>query len=88
MSIRFRLYYLPTGVQGSYQPTGLSINGEVEDYKVNNTPQAVALASFAATCQAETPVITWETVSEVDTAGFNIGAAIRPVLPRSSSMPA
>ena len=53
VSIRFRLYYQPTGVQGSYQPTGLSINGEVEDYKVNNTPQAVALASFAATCQAD-----------------------------------
>ena len=44
----------------------------MEDYKVNNTPQAVALASFAATCQTETPVITWETVSEVDTAGFNV----------------
>jgi hypothetical protein len=69
---RFRLYYEPTGVQGSYLPTGLAINGEVEDYSVTNSPAAVALASFAASCQAETPVISWETVSEIDTAGFNV----------------
>jgi hypothetical protein len=72
LSIRFRLYYEPSGTQGSYLPTGLSINGEVEDYRASNTPAAVALASFGATCQAETPVISWETVSEIDTAGFNV----------------
>ena len=35
-------------------------------------PLTVGLASFAAICQTDVAVITWETVSEEDTSGFNI----------------
>ncbi|MCB0254569.1 MAG: hypothetical protein KDI55_12675, partial [Anaerolineae bacterium] len=33
---------------------------------------AVTLADFSATCSGSTPVITWETVSELTNQGFNL----------------
>ncbi|MCB0199125.1 MAG: hypothetical protein H6649_00365 [Caldilineae bacterium] len=35
-------------------------------------PAAVTLADFSATCSGSTPVITWETVSELTNQGFNL----------------
>jgi len=47
-------------------------------YKVATTgPLAVALASFAAQGQADRVVVTWETVSELDNAGFNLYSGLQ-----------
>lgn len=68
---RFRLY-TATASLGGYAPTGLVLNGEVEDYKIDLTPLAVTLANFSAICSDGQPEISWETVSELDTLGFNV----------------
>ena len=55
-----------------YAPGGLALNGEVEDYNVGISPAGVTLADFSAACVGETPVISWETVSELNNQGFNL----------------
>jgi hypothetical protein len=56
----------------------IKFNGTATDigstpYKVATTgPLAVTLASFDAQGQADRVVVTWETVSEIDNAGFNL----------------
>ena len=42
------------------------------DFGFTNVPLAVILASFQAQAQADRVVVTWETVSEVGNAGFNL----------------
>ncbi|NLE74472.1 MAG: hypothetical protein GX604_07590 [Actinobacteria bacterium] len=66
---RFRLY--DGNYNGSYLPTGLVVNGEVEDYHFAQ-PTAVELLSFTATAERKAIVLTWETASETDNAGFNL----------------
>ncbi len=47
-------------------------------YKVATAgPLAVTLASFAAQGQADRVVVTWETVSELDNAGFNLYSGLK-----------
>ena len=71
LAARVRLYdNAPSSVPIS--PLGLALNGEVEDYIVAVGPLAVVLSDFSATCEVETPVISWETMSEFDTQGFNL----------------
>jgi hypothetical protein len=59
-------------VGGSPSPNGQAVGGEVEDYRVDTTPLAVALASFDAAAQADHILVAWETVSEANNAGFNL----------------
>lgn len=47
-------------------------NGEVEDYRWYWDPTAVKLTSFAAMPAAGSVLLTWETVTEHDNAGFNL----------------
>ena len=50
----------------------MALNGEVEDYNVGLTPTGVTLGDFSAACVDTTPVISWETVSELNNQGFNL----------------
>lgn len=50
----------------------VSVGGGDKTINFSTIPLAVTLANFDATCQASTPVIEWTTVSEIDTAGFNL----------------
>jgi uncharacterized repeat protein (TIGR01451 family) len=69
---RFRLY--DSTQMTSYAPTGLTTNGEVEDYAwpVDGNPTAVTLAGFAAEPREGAVLVTWETVGEIDNLGFNL----------------
>ena len=42
------------------------------NFSITAVPVAVTLASFAAEAQANQVLVTWETVSEIDNAGFNL----------------
>ena len=42
------------------------------NFDITAVPVAVTLASFAAEAQANQVLVTWETVSEIDNAGFNL----------------
>ncbi len=52
------------------------------DFGFKADPLAVTLADFAATSAADQIVITWETVSELDNAGFNLYRSITPAGPQ------
>jgi hypothetical protein len=52
-------------------PTGSAASGEVEDYRTDQA-LSVTLASFDAASQAGHVLVAWETVSEVNNAGFNL----------------
>ena len=56
-------------------------NGEVEDYQFALAPLAVVLNSFDAACQEGYPLVTWETVSELTNAGFNLYRNTTPGAP-------
>ncbi len=71
LAARVRLYDNAPG-SPAYSPVDLVTNGEVEDYFVDLGALSVTLSDFSAVCQAETPLITWDTVSEVETQGFNL----------------
>lgn len=68
--VRFRLY--AGNYVGDYLPTGLVVNGEVEDYWIDLAPLAVTLASFTAEADGNGVTLAWETVSEVHNVGFNV----------------
>ena len=72
---RFRLYDAPQTVQPA-TPTGLALNGEVEDYRWDFRPLAVTLAAFDAQPYGHGMLVTWETVSEASNAGFNLYRSI------------
>ncbi|MCB9138855.1 MAG: ExeM/NucH family extracellular endonuclease [Caldilineaceae bacterium] len=55
----------------SPQPTGLALDGEVEDYSVNIT-LAVSLAYAAATRDGATVHYFWQMATETSNAGFNV----------------
>lgn len=68
---RFRL-----GPPGAV-PTGAAEYGEVEDYQIQIiVPSAVLLADFAAASQPDHVLVTWQTFSEFDNAGFNLYRAL------------
>jgi hypothetical protein len=69
--VRVRLYD-PNPVYGTPSPTGLVLNGEVEDYAFNITPTAVTLADFYAEQVSDFVRLTWETNSELNNRGFNL----------------
>ena len=71
LAARVRLYDNAPG-SPAYSPVGLVTNGEVEDYIAPLGTLSVTLNDFSAVCQDETPLIRWETASEVDTQGFNL----------------
>ena len=75
---RFRLYDQP---QLEYMPDGMVRNGEVEDYQFALAPLAVVLNSFDAACQEAYPLLSWETVSELTNAGFNLYRNTTPGTP-------
>ncbi len=66
---RFRVY---TVAQAAAEPLGGATDGEVEDYTWYFEPQAVTLAGFSAEATADGVMLSWETVSEVENAGFNV----------------
>ncbi len=80
---RFRLYDAPQGTQlaaegqllSNATPTGLALAGEVEDYRWEIRPLAVTMAAFDAQPHGQGIRVTWETVSEIGNAGFNIRPA-------------
>jgi len=51
---------------------GPIVGGEVEDYRFSFSPLAVTLASFSAEATATGVTVSWETVSNLDTRGFNL----------------
>ena len=57
---------------GSATWAGAAKGGEVEDYVLNTAPLAVTLGNFQATMQGNAVLVTWETVSEVNNAGFTL----------------
>ncbi len=57
---------------GAVTDRGLVLGGEVEDYKKSFSPTAILLASMTATGQEAAIEVTWDTVSEVANAGFNL----------------
>jgi hypothetical protein len=77
---RFRLYDAPQGTRSTAEggvlsdatPTGLALDGEVEDYRWELGPLAVILAAFDAQPYGQGIRVTWETVSEIGNAGFNL----------------
>ncbi len=52
-------------------PTGSAASGEVEDYRTDQA-LAILLAGFEANAQADHVLVSWETVSEANNAGFNL----------------
>lgn len=57
--------------QRSYvRPAG--VHCDIGAYEANALPLAVTLASFDAAAHADHVLVTWETVSEMDNAGFNL----------------
>ncbi len=73
-SARFRVYSSEQtrGPAAAPSPTGGGGAGEVEDYQWFFAPLAVTLASFDAQAQAGHVLVSWETVSELNNAGFNL----------------
>ncbi len=59
---------------------GGASGGEVED-GASPSPLAVTLAGFSAAQQGDIVVVAWETVSELDNAGFNLYRATSPAGP-------
>jgi hypothetical protein len=60
---------------------GLARNGEVEDYYLVAGPTGVQMASFSAIQVHDMILVTWETVSELETQGFNLYRGISPAAP-------
>lgn len=52
--------------------TGLTYDGEVEDYLFQFEPLAATLSQFSAQAESSHILITWETVSEIENQGFNL----------------
>jgi hypothetical protein len=74
-SARFRVYNTEQTLRGALalpSPTGGGGPGEVEDYQWLFAPLAVTLASFDAQAQSDHVRVAWETVSELNNAGFNL----------------
>lgn len=70
LAARVRLYDNSSATPIS--PLGLVTNGEVEDYINPFGTLGVTLSSFSAACEAQTPTISWASVSEFDTQGYNL----------------
>lgn len=62
----------PNAMGATLEPTGRADGGEVEDHIIEMAPLAVALASFTAQIRSEGVLISWETTSEENVAGFNL----------------
>lgn len=60
---------LPTDQRGQPRPTGAA--DDIGAYEEQN-PLAITLASFDAAVQADHVLVIWETVSEMENAGFNL----------------
>ena len=68
-------------------PTGVAGVGEVEDYALLiDLPLAVTLASFDAQAQAGHILVTWQTFSEFNTAGFNLYRTLTPAAPAAADL--
>jgi hypothetical protein len=88
---RFRLYDAPQGTQlaaegqllSNATPTGLALAGEVEDYRWEIRPLAVTMAAFDAQPHGQGIRVTWETVSEIGNAGFNLYRSLDPSGPQT-----
>lgn len=70
LAARVRLY--DNSSAAPISPLGLVTNGEVEDYINPVGTLAVTLSDFSAVCDAQTPVISWSSISEFDTQGYNL----------------
>ena len=66
-----------SGLVPQLSPTAAADYGEVEDYRIStDAPTAVLLDNFEAVAQPDHVLVTWETVSEVSNAGFNLYRAL------------
>jgi protocatechuate 3,4-dioxygenase beta subunit len=74
---RFRLYAgdAPPPV---ISPTGMVVNGEVEDYQWADAPTAITLAGFSAEYVPLRVVVSWQTFLELDAIGFNLYRSTSP----------
>ncbi len=70
--LRLRVVSSTTASCPAVGPTGLQNEGEVEDHRLSFMPLAVDLASFTAAAAPEGVTLAWQTVSEMDNAGFNV----------------
>lgn len=78
ITARFRV---ASAADASPQPDGAAADGEDEDYTWHFSPSAVTLASLtAAGAGPEGVLVAWETVSETNSAGFNLYRADGGVL--------
>lgn len=57
---------------GFFPPPDRSLGGEVEDYRWWLKPTAVSIAALSAGVQGQAIEVAWDTVSEIDNAGFNL----------------
>ncbi|MFZ2362347.1 MAG: SdrD B-like domain-containing protein [Anaerolineae bacterium] len=88
---RFRLYEtpqntclaLPDNLQCNPAPTGLAVNGEVEDYRWDFHPLGVMLGAFNADPYGEGILVNWATVTEAGNASFNLYRAADPAGPQT-----
>jgi hypothetical protein len=73
-SARFRVYNTAQTLRAPLAPPSPTGGGpgEVEDYRWAFGPLAVTLASFDVQAQADHVLVSWETVSELGNAGFNL----------------
>ncbi|MEZ4769615.1 MAG: choice-of-anchor Q domain-containing protein [Caldilineales bacterium] len=63
---------LTTDQRGYGRPAPAGAADDIGAYEYDATPLAVALASFEVAAQADHMLVTWETVSELGNAGFNL----------------
>ena len=70
--LRLRVVSSTTSSCPTLGPTGSATDGEIEDHRLSFSPLAVELAGFTASAAPEGVELAWETVSEVDVAGFNL----------------
>ena len=68
-------------------PTGLVVDGEVEDYYNTNNPTAITLADFSATSSMGQAAIRWQTTMEYNTIGFNLYRSTSRTSPRTQLNP-
>ncbi|NLE38741.1 MAG: hypothetical protein GX621_12020, partial [Pirellulaceae bacterium] len=70
--LRLRVVSSTTSSCPALGPTGPAADGEIEDHLLSFSPLAVELAGFGATASPDGVTLAWETVSEIDVAGFNL----------------